>query len=95
MHLLYGSEQQCRICNGHGGEKLYVSLYLSFSWETFVEINSFRNVLANNKSGQTKEYQPTDTAVPFPTACIVTSPDLAGRVTGADKLDEQMLFCFA
>lgn len=47
------------------------------------------------KSGQTKECQPTDTAVPFPTACIVTSPDLAGRVTGADRLDEQIGFCFA
>lgn len=83
VHLLYGSEEQCS-----GGKT--VTLYLNLSWQTFVDIKNFRNVRANNKSGQTKECQPTDTAVPFLTACIVTSPDLAGRVTGADKLDEQI-----
>lgn len=81
--VLYRSEEQC------SGEKT-VSVYFNLFWQTFVDINNFRNVWANNKSGQTKECQPTDTAVPFLTACIVTSPDLAGRVTGADKLDEQI-----
>lgn len=66
-----------------------VSQDLNLCWQTFVEINSFRNVWATNKSGQTKEYQPTDTAAPFPTATIVSSPDLAGAVTGTDQPHEQ------
>lgn len=80
--------------DGCAGGKSIVSPYFNFSWQKFVEINSFRNVWANNESGQTKEYQPTDTAVLFLTACVVISPGLAERVAGIDNLDEQSFILF-
>lgn len=73
------------MCRG----KNIVSPYFNFYCQKCVEINSFRNIWANNESGQTKKYQPTDTTVLFLTACVVISPGLAERVAGTDKLDEQ------